>query len=72
MIFIYINIIFLLYFLQFFAIQNYYTCWTGPTEQIKYSRDGESGGCWPEKDMDYGPHIVGQYSSNMVYMWSDM
>lgn len=57
---------------KYFAIQQYYQCWTGETSAINYGRDGESAGCWPEAQMNVGPYLVGQYWSNMVYRWDDM
>lgn len=50
------------YGFQYFAVQNYYECWTGPNGGLTYNKHGEKDNCY--KFGDYG---VGTDWSNFVY-----
>ena len=50
------------YGFQYFAVQNYYECWTGPNGGLTYNKHGKKDNCY--KFGDYG---VGTDWSNFVY-----
>ena len=50
------------YGFQYFAVQHYYECWTGPNGGLTYKEHGEKDNCY--KFGDYG---VGTVWSNFVY-----
>ncbi|CAH3159794.1 unnamed protein product [Porites lobata] len=50
------------YGFQYFAVQSYYECWTGPNGGLTYNRHGQIDDCY-----EFGYYGVGKYWSNFVY-----
>lgn len=47
---------------EYFAIEYFGECWSGPSEQINYARDGASTDCYKER--------VGKGSTMFAYKWN--